>query len=83
MASRFVGKNIYSHGQQLNRYPFDSVVSFVYGFCPKQKSPEDTDVVEIGCGAGNNLWFAAREGFSVSGVDASPSAIHFAKTFFE
>jgi ubiquinone/menaquinone biosynthesis C-methylase UbiE len=38
--------------------------------------------MEIGCGAGNNLWFAAREGFSVAGVDGSPSAIKFAQKRF-
>ena len=35
--------------------------------------------MEIGCGAGNNLWFAAREGFNVSGIDISHSAIEYAK----
>lgn len=75
-------KNIYSLGKQLNRYPYDAVVSFIYGFRPNQKSYNNTDVLEIGCGAGNNLWFAAREGFSVYGIDASPSAVEFANKRF-
>jgi len=74
--------DIYSLGKHLNRYPYDSVVGFVYGYRPKYKSANDTDVVEIGCGAGNNLWFAAREGFSVYGIDVSPSAIQFAAERF-
>jgi SAM-dependent methyltransferase len=39
--------------------------------------------LEIGCGAGNNLWFAAREGFRVAGIDGSESAISFAQKRFE
>ena len=74
--------DIYSLGKHLNRYPYDSVVSFVYTYRPKHKSAVDTQVVEIGCGAGNNLWFAAREGFSVYGIDASISAIQFATERF-
>ena len=35
------------------------------------------------CGAANNLWFAAREGFQISGIDGSKSAISFAKRRFE
>jgi SAM-dependent methyltransferase len=35
-------------------------------------------VLEVGCGAGNNLWFAAREGFRVAGIDASKEAVELA-----
>lgn len=31
--------------------------------------------MEVGCGAANNLWFAALEGFSVAGIDGSDAAI--------
>ena len=36
-------------------------------------------ILEVGCGMGNNLWFAAREGCRVSGLDAVESAIRFAR----
>jgi ubiquinone/menaquinone biosynthesis C-methylase UbiE len=39
-------------------------------------------VLEVGCGTGSNLWFAAREGFSVAGIDGSASAIAAAKARF-
>jgi SAM-dependent methyltransferase len=77
-----VWESIYSEGKALNRYPFDQVVSFIYRNFLRSKPRSETKILEIGCGAGNNLWFAAREGFSVSGVDGSPSAIEFAKKRF-
>lgn len=60
----------YAAGSALNRYPFDQVVSFMF----RHGKPGDR-VLEIGCGAGNNVWFLAREGFVAAGIDISPSAI--------
>lgn len=31
--------------------------------------------LDLGCGGGANTWFLAREGFSVTGIDGSPTAI--------
>ncbi len=77
-----VWEEIYSGGRSLNRYPFDMVVQFIYRNYPRSKPRAETRILEIGCGAGNNLWFAAREGFNVTGVDSSPSAIEYARTRF-
>lgn len=74
--------DIYSQGKHLSRYPYDSVVSFVYRFRPQDQQISATKIMEVGCGAGNNLWFAAREGFQVAGIDGSASAIEFAKKRF-
>ena len=76
-------EQIYSQGHALNRYPFDIVVSFVYHHFPRNKSRKEVRILEVGCGSGNNLWFAAREGFSVTGIDGSSSAIEFAKQRFQ
>ena len=74
----------YSQGSHLNRYPFDLVVSFVYRHYPRHKLRHAIRILEVGCGTGNNLWFMAREGFQVLGIDASVSAVKFAKhRFFE
>ncbi len=78
-----IWQEIYERGSALNRYPFDQVVSFIYRNYPRNKPKECTKILEIGCGAGNNLWFAAREGFSVTGVDGSPSAIDYARQRFK
>lgn len=32
-------------------------------------------ILEIGCGPGANLWYMAREGFSVYGIDGSETAV--------
>jgi ubiquinone/menaquinone biosynthesis C-methylase UbiE len=72
----------YQRGRALARYPYDAVVHFVYRYGPEQ--PRDqTVVLEVGCGAGNNLWFAAREGFRVAGIDGSDAAIAYARERFE
>lgn len=76
-----VWEEIYFRGQELNKYPFDHVVSFVWRHRPP-KPVSETRILEIGCGAGNNLWFAAREGFEVAGIDASRSAISYARRRF-
>ncbi|TAJ24818.1 MAG: class I SAM-dependent methyltransferase [Planctomycetota bacterium] len=66
---------IYARGAQLNRWPYDAVVSFLFRHAPRGRDRARVRVLEIGCGAGNNLWAAAREGFDVAGVDASSLAI--------
>lgn len=76
-------EHIYAQGQQFNKYPYDEVVSFIFKYAPRNSDKANINILEIGCGAGNNLWFAAREGFSVTGIDASPSAISYAKSRFE
>nr|MDC2855936.1 class I SAM-dependent methyltransferase [Ningiella sp. W23] len=85
MSSSFdsIWEDIYSKGNHLNLYPFDAVVSFLFNKQLRNIPRSQQNVIEVGCGAGNNLWFAAREGFNVSGIDASTSAINFAKHRFK
>ena len=71
----------YSTGH-MQHYPWDTVVSFVFRNYPKDKPRKSVRILEVGCGTGSNLRFAAREGFSVAGVDASVSAIEIAKKRF-
>lgn len=76
-------EDLYAAGRHTNRYPFDSVVRFMFLDRPRDLPIPETRVLEVGCGAGNNLWFAAREGFDVTGIDGSESAIGFARRRFE
>lgn len=71
----------YSRGHA-QRYPWDFVVSFVFRYAPRHKARNEAAILEVGCGTGANLWFAAREGFQVAGIDASASAINYARKRF-
>ena len=74
--------DIYARGEQLNLYPYDRVVAFMMKHFGKSRKISTIKVLEVGCGAGYILWFAAREGFAVTGLDASEDAINFAKKRF-
>ena len=71
----------YAEGGQLNRYPGDGVVSLVYRLM-RGKDRAATKVLEIGCGAGNNAWFFAREGFNITAVDGSDVCLDYARRRF-
>jgi len=72
----------YSAGHS-QRYPWDSVVSFIFRNAPRDCPRKEVRILEVGCGTASNLWFAAREGFSVAGVDGSESAIRYARQRFQ
>ena len=76
-------ESIYERGDQLNLYPYDSVVAFMMKNFSSKLRTRNIRVLEVGCGAGNNLWFAARQGFEVYGLDASQHAIEFARKRFD
>lgn len=69
----------YSAGH-CERYPWDCVVSFY--FRNRGSFGGRPRVLEVGCGTGSNLWFAAREGALVTGIDGSESAIDHARKRF-
>jgi ubiquinone/menaquinone biosynthesis C-methylase UbiE len=57
------------------RYPWDTVVSFVLRNAPRDRPRANVRILEVGCGTGGNLGFVAAEGFRAAGIDASESAI--------
>ncbi len=71
----------YSEGHA-ERYPWDCIVSFIFSNAPRDREKNEIRVLEVGFGTGSNLWFAAREGFSVAGVEGSKSAVEFANKRF-
>lgn len=72
----------YSEGHA-EKYPWDMVVSFVFRNAPRDRARNEVRILEVGFGTGSNLWFAAREGFAVAGVEGSSSAVKFAQEWFK
>ena len=70
--------DIYARGQHLNKWPFTEVVSSIMR-ATSGSNRHDVLVLEIGCGAGNNVWFLASEGFRAHGIDMSTTAIEYAR----
>lgn len=79
--------NIYSQNAHLNRYPYGELVSVFFRslrfLSGGQRERSSVKVLELGCGAGNNLGFLCREGFDVSGIDGSQSACRIAENFLK
>lgn len=73
--------NIYNSGMQLNKYPFDWVVSQTKKYFSNSKG---FSVLDLGCGFGNHVSFFLKSGFeSVTAVDGSDVAINFVKKKFK
>ena len=61
--------------QDWGRYPAEDLVRFVARNFYRLPNRRAVELLEVGCGPGGNLWFMAREGFTVSGIDGSPTAV--------
>lgn len=65
--------------KEWGKYPPEHVVRFIARNFYSISDRRAIRLLEIGCGPGANVWFMAREGFSVCGIDGSPTAIQRAK----
>ena len=74
---------VYGAGRHLNLYPHSAVVSFVLRHFAGAAKRAEVRVLEVGSGAGNNLWFLAREGFTAAGIEGSQTAVGFARDRFQ
>lgn len=61
------------------RYPGEDVIRFVAGHFYSAPVRAAVRLLEVGSGTGANLWFMAREGFCVHGIDGSPTAVCVAR----
>lgn len=60
------------------KYPGENLIQFIArNFYKKER--QKIFLLEIGCGPGANIWFMAREGFNVTGIDGSKTAINIAR----
>jgi SAM-dependent methyltransferase len=61
--------------REWGRYPPEHIVRFVALNFGRATNRGSVHLLEIGCGPGANVWFMAHEGFAVSGIDGSATAI--------
>jgi SAM-dependent methyltransferase len=64
--------------REWGRYPPEDLVRFMGRFY-RDADRQNISVLEIGCGPGANIWFLHREGYRVSGMDGSPTAVEIAQ----
>ena len=69
--------------REVGKYPSDSFVRFVAKNFYNVPRRESVNFLELGCGTGPNLWYLAREGFRVYGIDFSETAIAQVKSRLE
>lgn len=71
--SREIWENIFST-RGWGRYPSVNLVRYTARNFYHLRDESHLRVLEIGSGGGANLWYLAREGFEVNGIDFSKSA---------
>jgi SAM-dependent methyltransferase len=71
--------DIYKAGLELNKYPSDIMVSWVF----RNKLSSGLKCLDIGCGYGNNLRFLIENGFDAVGIDNSEFVINLIKNEFK
>ncbi len=69
-----IWQNIFSN-KEWGKYPSEAVIRFIANNFYKLKDRSKIKILELGLGTGANLWFCAREGFSISGIEYSQIGI--------
>ena len=73
MAWDSIWEDVFS-SRSFGMYPQEELIRFVArNFYSRERS--EVKILEIGTGPGANVWFCAREGFQVYGVDGSETAV--------
>lgn len=61
--------------QEWGKYPPEHVIRFVARNWYQAPDRKAVRLLDLGCGPGACTWYMAREGFSVSAIDGSPTAM--------
>lgn len=69
--------------QSWGKYPGEDLIRFVAKNFYRVSDRKNVRILEVGCGPGPNLWYMAREGFSVYGIDGSAVSITQARKRLE
>jgi SAM-dependent methyltransferase len=67
-------ENIFK-SKEWGKYPPEPIIRFIAKNFYKEEERKEIKILELGSGTGSNLWFCAREGFSVYGIDGSSTAV--------
>jgi len=62
--------------KEWGKYPSIPVIKFIARHFYSAQKRQQIKILEIGSGTGANLWFCAREGFTVYGIEGSKTAIN-------
>lgn len=69
-------------GGFIQNAPWDAVVKALFRKTPQDRPRAEIQILEVACGTCSNIRFAAKMGFSVTGLDASPQAVDMARQLF-
>ena len=75
-------EDIHRH-RQWGKYPNIDVVKFVARKLYSSSERNNVKILDLGCGAGANTWFLAKEGFDAYGIDGSKSAVENAYSYIK
>ena len=64
--------------KNVSKYPQSDLIRFVSKYFNKSDKSL-IKILEVGCGAGVNIWYLTREGFNTYGIDGSKIGIAQAK----
>jgi SAM-dependent methyltransferase len=70
---------LFARRPRWSRYPPEELAGFIARTFPAVEQRCGLRALDVGCGPGSNLWFLAREGFTVAGIDGSANAIDSAR----
>ncbi|EAK2559862.1 class I SAM-dependent methyltransferase, partial [Campylobacter jejuni] len=61
--------------KEWGKYPSENVIRFIARNFYNVQDRSKINILELGFGTGANLWFCAKEGFSVSGIEWSKTGL--------
>jgi ubiquinone/menaquinone biosynthesis C-methylase UbiE len=69
--------------KEWGKYPPEELIRFIARNYYRAPDRKVVKILDVGCGTGAASWFIAREGFTVYGIDGSPTAIALLKERFK
>ncbi|WP_291953018.1 class I SAM-dependent methyltransferase [Campylobacter sp.] len=61
--------------KEWGKYPSESIIRFIARNFYNVQDRSKINILELGLGTGANLWFCAKEGFNVSGIEWSKTGV--------